>query len=263
MGGGVESLTQSYRCPTLVQQLSQQIIGRVRNRRPKSWKGTNKKGLLQYHSYPESVNYNEYEGSWLLLGRTNYLLDEIERDLRMQGLIYKRNNRLPISKKLLNAVDAWRRLSVGEKIELPAVKDMYAYMSTDIGVERGHKGLKTAEKKTYELEDLVLRHGLLVSGRPWDVAFDKVGNKDKEFLRAIELRNESLTIEPTINLSTIHGAKGGEADNVMMLTDLSRKSQEAMEKDSDDECRVFYVAATRVRNSLHIVQPQRDGGFII
>ena len=103
----------------------------------------------------------------------------------------------------------------------------------------------------------------MVSGRPWDVAFDKVGNKDKEFLRAIELRNESLTIEPTINLSTIHGAKGGEADNVMMLTDLSRKSQEAMEKDSDDECRVFYVAATRVRNSLHIVQPQRDGGFII
>ena len=94
-------------------------------------------------------------------------------------------------------------------------------------------------------------------------AFDKVGNKDKEFLRAIELRNESLTVEPTINLSTIHGAKGGEADNVMMLTDLSRKSQEAMEKDSDDECRVFYVAATRVRNSLHIVQPQRDGGFII
>ena len=120
------------------------------------WSYWYKKGLLQYHSYPESVNYNEYEGSWLLLGRTNYLLDEIERDLRMHGLIYKRNNRLPISKKLLNAVDAWRRLSVGEKIELSAVKDMYAYMSTDIGVERGHKGLKTAEQKTYELEDLVL-----------------------------------------------------------------------------------------------------------
>ena len=69
--------------------------------------------------------------------------------------------------------------------------------------------------------------------------------------------------DPKIHLSTIRGAKGGEADNVMLLTDLSRKSQEAMEKDSDDECRVFYVAATRARNELHIVQPQRDGGFII
>jgi len=36
-----------------------------------------------------------------------------------------------------------------------------------------------------------------------------------------------------------------------------------MEKNSDDECRVFYVGATRARNQLHIIQPQRDGGFII
>jgi superfamily I DNA/RNA helicase len=26
---------------------------------------------------------------------------------------------------------------------------------------------------------------------------------------------------------------------------------------------VFYVGATRAREQLHIVQPQRDGGFII
>ena len=50
---------------------------------------------------------------------------------------------------------------------------------------------------------------------------------------------------------------------MILLTDLSRKAQEAMEKNSDDECRVFYVGATRARNQLHIIQPQRDGGFII
>ena len=49
----------------------------------------------------------------------------------------------------------------------------------------------------------------------------------------------------------------------MLLTDLSKKSQEAMERDSDDECRVFYVGATRAKENLHIIQPQRDGGFII
>jgi len=49
----------------------------------------------------------------------------------------------------------------------------------------------------------------------------------------------------------------------MLLTDLSRKANEAMEKNSDDECRVFYVGATRARNQLHIVQPQRQWGFII
>jgi superfamily I DNA/RNA helicase len=26
---------------------------------------------------------------------------------------------------------------------------------------------------------------------------------------------------------------------------------------------VFYVGATRARENLHVIQPQRDGGFII
>ena len=260
--GEIEVLKQSYRCSKVIQNLSHRIINRVNYRREKQWEGTEKNGLVKYHTFPEGVNLKE-PGSWLILGRTNYLLDEIERDVRLQGMLYKRNNKLPISQKLLNAADAWKQLNKGEYIELSDVKNIYSYISSQIGIERGHKHLRTANKEKYELEDLVMRHGLLVAGRPWDVAFDKVGNRDKEFLRAIEVRGHDLNKDPRINLSTIHGAKGGEADNVILLTDLSRKAQEAMEKNSDDECRVFYVGATRARNQLHIVQPQRDGGFII
>ena len=262
MPGETKILTQSYRCPRVVQNFSQRIIGRVRNRRPKSWRGTNKEGFLQFHSYPESVDLKS-EGTWLVMARTQYLLDEIERDVRLQGLLYKRNNELPVSQKLLNAVNAWKRLNEGEYIELPEVKSIYSYMSTEVGIERGFKHLKTAAKEKYEMEELVMQHGLLVAGRPWDVAFDKVGNRDREFLRAVESRNNSGDTEARINLSTIHGAKGGEADNVMLLTDLPRKAQEAMEVNADDETRVFYVGATRARDTLHIVQPQKYGGFII
>ena len=262
LDGERQILQQSYRCARLIQNCSQRIIGRVQNRINKTWHGTENRGLVQYHSYPDSVDIRD--DNWLIMARTNYLLDEIERDIRLQGLFYKRNNRLPISQKLLNATASWKKLNQGENIELPEVKTIYSYMSSEIGIERGHKGLKTADKENYELEDLVMNHGLLVGGRPWDVAFDKVGTRDKEFLRSIEMRNKDFVkSDPKIHLSTIHGAKGGEADKVMLLTDLSRKSQEAMEKDSDDECRVFYVAATRARNELHIVQPQRQGGFII
>lgn len=262
LNGEREVLQQSYRCSKVIQNCSQRIIGRVRNRIPKKWYGTKNRGLVQYHSYPDSVNVGD--DNWLIMARTNYLLDEVERDIRLQGLFYKRNNRLPISQKLLNATSAWKKLNEGGHVELTDVKDIYSYMSSEIGIERGHKNLKTANKEQYELEELVMHHGLLMGGRPWDVAFDKVGTRDKEFLRSIETRNRDFTkSDPKIHLSTIHGAKGGEADKVMLLTDLSRKSQEAMEKDSDDECRVFYVAATRARNELHVVQPQRDGGFII
>ena len=74
---------------------------------------------------------------------------------------------------------------------------------------------------------------------------------------------ENLTADPLINLSTIHVAKGGECDNVMLFTDISRANRDEMEKESDDTNRVFYVGATRARDTLHIVQPQRYGGFII
>ena len=39
--------------------------------------------------------------------------------------------------------------------------------------------------------------------------------------------------------------------------------KDEMEIDSDDTNRVFYVGATRAKQSLHIVQPQRERGFII
>ena len=64
------------------------------------------------------------------------MLDESERDVRLQGLLYKRNNKLPISQKLLNAVDAWKRLNEGEYIELPEVKSIYSYISSEVGIER-------------------------------------------------------------------------------------------------------------------------------
>ena len=259
----VSVLTKSYRCPRLIHRMADKIIQRVRNRRTKEWKGRDYMGQIRYHAFPEGVDLRN--GEWLVLARTNYLLDELERQVKMEGLIYKRNNRLPISQKLLEAVQSWRSLEQGQEIELNSVKNIYSYMSTKIGIEHGHKQLRTAnEKKKYDLEDLVLNYGLLVSGIPWDIAFDKVGNRDKEYLRAIEKRNgTNMNMDPKINLSTIHAAKGGESQNVMLLTDLTRKTQESLERNPDDESRVFYVGVTRAKESLHIVQPQREGGFII
>tara|TARA_R110002020_G_scaffold200213_2_gene402312 strand:+ start:2977 stop:4482 length:1506 start_codon:yes stop_codon:yes gene_type:complete len=255
-------LNQSYRCPRLIHKMADKIIQRVGTRRPKEWKGRDYMGQIRYHAFTEGVDLRD--GEWLVMARTNYLLDEIERQVKTEGLLYRRNNKLPISQKLLNAMGSWKKLNEGQAVELADVKDIYSYMSTETGIQRGHKNLRTANENKYEIQSLISNHGLLVAGRPWDVAFDKVGNRDKEYLRAIEQRNGSdLKLDPKINLSTIHAAKGGEAQNVMLLTDLTRKTQESMEQNPDDESRVFYVGITRAKESLHIVQPQREGGFII
>ena len=59
-----------------------------------------------------------------------------------------------------------------------------------------------------------------------------------------------------IRISTIHGVKGDEADNVVLLSDVSRLVYRGMSVDEDAEHRVFYVAVTRAKRRLYIMQPQ-------
>jgi superfamily I DNA/RNA helicase len=63
-----------------------------------------------------------------------------------------------------------------------------------------------------------------------------------------------LTTTPTIRLSTIHAAKGHEADQVVLLTDMTSRVIQSTEKNPDDECRVFYVGMTRSKDALDIVE---------
>jgi superfamily I DNA/RNA helicase len=63
-----------------------------------------------------------------------------------------------------------------------------------------------------------------------------------------------LEAVPTIRLSTIHAAKGHEANQVILLTDQTNRVTQSAEKNPDDECRVWYVGMTRSKNILDIVE---------
>jgi len=68
--------------------------------------------------------------------------------------------------------------------------------------------------------------------------------------------SEKITQQPRITLSTIHGAKGGEADNVLVLPDITKSALDHNDMDPDELHRLFYVAVTRAKNSLHILEPK-------
>jgi DNA helicase-2/ATP-dependent DNA helicase PcrA len=74
-------------------------------------------------------------------------------------------------------------------------------------------------------------------------------------------RGESILRQPRITLSTIHGVKGGECDNVVLITDVSYKVYEELQQRPDDELRVFYVAVTRAKENLYIVEPRTQNYF--
>jgi superfamily I DNA/RNA helicase len=61
---------------------------------------------------------------------------------------------------------------------------------------------------------------------------------------------------PRINISTIHTVKGDEADVVVLMSDISKAVASQLEVDEDSEHRVFYVAVTRAREKLIVIQPQ-------
>jgi superfamily I DNA/RNA helicase len=76
---------------------------------------------------------------------------------------------------------------------------------------------------------------------------------EREYFIAARRRGETLVNKPRIKISTIHGAKGGEADNVLLMTDLAPRTFNEMQANYDNECRVFYVGVTRTRNDLHLL----------
>jgi superfamily I DNA/RNA helicase len=70
---------------------------------------------------------------------------------------------------------------------------------------------------------------------------------------------QALIEEPQVVVGTIHSVKGGQADVVYLFPDLSRAGGAQYQiagTPRDSLIRVFYVGATRARDTLYICQPE-------
>ena len=247
-------LQQSYRTPTKVFDIAQGILNRIpsNQRRRKLWNPREEDGKVSFYSSHNYVDFSK--GQWLVLGRNNYLLNQAEESLRQQGFLYERKQRLSVKEKLLFAVQNWELLRKGGEITIEQVRVIYSYMSSGSRIQRGHKTLPgVPDEKLVTLDILKKEHGLSTEAI-WHEALDKVGNIEREYLISCLRRGEKVS-KPRIKLSTIHGAKGGEADNVLLFTDISSRTHTELYERPDDENRAFYVAVTRTKEHLHIIQP--------
>jgi superfamily I DNA/RNA helicase len=131
-------------------------------------------------------------------------------------------------------------------------------MSLGTRIHRGYKKLPGVDDSDLlSMQQLVDHHGLLAtSNMIWSEAMDKLPETDRAYITALLRRGEKFNAAPRITASTIHGAKGGEADNVVLFTDLSPAADNEMRINPDDMHRVFYVGATRARQTLYIVEAE-------
>jgi len=256
LNGGYEVLEQSYRVPASVHPMAERIAKRIKRRVPKTYLPRAEAGKVQ--RIPSTGYIDFAEGSWLVLAQAGYFLDAATEDLKSRGFLFSRNGRRSISEKLSEAINGWEQLRKGKRITGEAARAIYSYMSVGDRVKRGFKKLPALDDdETVNLEELTANHGLLATiDMIWHEAMDKMPSGERAYITALLRRGEKFNAIPRINLSTIHGSKGGEADNVVLYTDLSPAASKAAETAPDDLHRVFYVGVTRTKQNLFLVEPE-------
>jgi DNA helicase-2/ATP-dependent DNA helicase PcrA len=249
--GKIMQLTQSYRIPQVVHDIASKIVNRIQHRLPKEWRPKTQRGLLSY--YYDFKEINMKQGNWLVLARTKFMLSEIEEQLYSQGLYYENKYKTNKEQDLYKAVTDWENVRKGVSINYDQVERIASYMSQNHFEKQALKYMN--KDANYDMAGLRERVWLKTD-KVWYEAFDNAPSRSIRYIRRMRENGEKLNSAPRISLSTIHGVKGGEQDNVVLLTDLSRNTQVNYEKNPDDENRLFYVGATRAKHHLHIVRPK-------
>jgi superfamily I DNA/RNA helicase len=170
------------------------------------------------------------------------------------GYPFKRYGKHSVSEEIKHAIVTWERLRSGKQLPLADIKVAHRRFKS---IYWPTTALKDAQEDAcYNIGELK-EFFQLQTELPWmDVL--RIPLNDIEYIRNIRSKGEPLTGEPRLTLSTIHQAKGGQRDNVILMTDFSRASYEGYTKNFTAEARVFYVGASRALNSLHIVAPQTN-----
>jgi superfamily I DNA/RNA helicase len=115
---------------------------------------------------------------------------------------------------------------------------------------------KLAPDKSVNLSQLVSVYGLKTTA-PWYEALSRISPIELHYFKTLQVKNK-LNSKPNIKLSTIHGAKGGEADHVLLITDMASIAYESLSSCNDDERRVWYVGITRAKQSLGLLKPRTN-----
>jgi len=79
----------------------------------------------------------------------------------------------------------------------------------------------------------------------------------RKWYDAAKKHGPEVATKPNVRLSTIHGAKGMEAQDVILATETANRVEVERELDPrchDEECRLEYVAVTRAKERLFVCE---------
>jgi len=257
----IKVLDQSYRIPGgPIHELSQKIISKVQKRFDKEYKPRTEQGLLKRYSDITQVDMSK--GNWLVLSSANYFLEDARDLCELQGWYYQYKGRNSVPLKLLLALNNWEAWRKGGLLNHLEIKNIYEYLGSNV-LEGFRKGKTLHSEEKYSLQDCKDKHGL-ITNEVWYESFEGLDTITENYIRNMRANGEMINKNPRIIMSTIHGAKGGEADKVLLMQDLTNAALETFSYDPDELHRLFYTGATRAKKELHVLDPKNfDRAYII
>ena len=224
-----EVLPTSHRLPKPVFDLAEEVALKIEDRYEKPWGSAHHDGSVSWVG--ETGHLDLSKGEWLLLSRNVYLLNQFTRECRIQGAPYVCRGKSSIDPGDLRIIEDHERMRKGERIP---------------------------PERTEAVSEMV------ADGDPrkiWHEALRGMPLETRMYYLTMRQRGEKLKGKPRVRIDTIHGAKGLEADNVVLVLDVAKRSRDEFDKDPDAERRVLYVGLTRARKNLYLLMPQTGSSF--
>jgi len=245
-------LPQSYRVPKLVQHIADNILSRIPDERrlEKKWKARDEDGSIHPVTSIEDVPL--HKGKWLVLARVNDKLIKLKPLLRDMGIYFEYKKRKSYKTRLYASIENYKRWTQGSQLSISECRDLFEFFG---------KEFPGKEERLYDLKEFGYS-----PTQQWFEVFE-TEPEDSLYIRDMLQAGEKLSKEARVKLSTIHAAKGGEADNVLLILDNTKTIREAIEKSSDkedEENRIWYVGVTRTKQNLYIMAAKKeDKGYDI
>ena len=108
---------------------------------------------------------------------------------------------------MYKSVQDYTRWTNGDKLSLSEIKDLFEFLEEEA----------PKEERMYDL----FEWGYSKTQRWFDVF--KTDPEESLYIREMLRLNEELSKPARVKLSTIHAAKGGEATNVLLILDNTKK----------------------------------------
>lgn len=270
----IRTMPKSYRCPAPILALGEKCLRRMtsgyfdRGIAPADHTGT----VSECDGIEELVSGIKPTDEWLLLARTNY----------HAGRLYAAMAEAHKPARWTSQPEGPTGRSAG-LAALLALERGDAITGSDWGNAIQLLPQKNDKKLAMLVRGFKARWAREDGATEWDVIFpnelDKVGataelvesiasgawcglvDGGASWRRMAKKWGPELAGTPRVRIGTIHSVKGAEADNVGLLTTTSKRVEAGAqdEQQHNEECRIAYVAVTRARKNLVIVNEGHAG----